>query len=387
MAEKRQCPSCGREVSEEFQFCPFDATPLVRKCPACGRTWDNSFQFCPYDSTSLSDSPAAAGPAAPGIPPAVQPPPRPRPAAVGPSYETPSAVTGAPLAAPPLQPAAPPPQPVAPPPAWAVHSRQAEAQPQAQPGPYSPKPTDFTFTEQVAEPGLKTTLMRPATLLFIVGAVVVGFVVWYLNARSSQELGPPNISYTLLPNEGKTKGVPVAIKINQLTVFLIDDPVEGEGAGRAKEIVSTLDETIKPLKAGADVRFAVETLNGRAAIVEVTEAGPQPKTLVSVTDGDVTLAGETDGNRVAAQWAERLTDAVKVFIFGEAPTFSTGTAFGDSLLAMYKAAAAENRGKVSKRSLDQAFQRLPEAQRQALGAPPLSRRQREQEAPPTRKAG
>jgi hypothetical protein len=213
-------------------------------------------------------------------------------------------------------------------------------------------------------------------MLFIVGAILVGLLAWYLTARSGQELLPPNISYTLLPNEGKTKGIPVAIKVNQLTVFLIDDPVEGEGAGRAKEIVNTLDQTIRPLKAGSDVRFAVETLNGRPAIVEVTEAGPQPKTLVSVTEGDVALAGETDANRVAAQWAERLTDAVKVFIFGEAPTFSTGTAFGDSLLAMYKAAAAENRGKVSKKSLEQAFQRLPEAQRQALEAPPLSKRPR-----------
>src|ERR1041384_1656732 len=64
MADHRQCPSCGRQVSDEFQFCPFDATPLIKKCPSCGRTWDIGFQFCPYDYTSFADSPARVGPGA-----------------------------------------------------------------------------------------------------------------------------------------------------------------------------------------------------------------------------------------------------------------------------------------------------------------------------------
>lgn len=384
MAEKRQCPSCGREVSEEFQFCPFDATPLVRKCRSCGRTWDVSFQFCPYDSTSLTDSGAPTGspasePAAFSRPGVSEPAAPPRPGVMETRYEAPVSEPVAPFAVPPVRPAAPPPVSAQP---------QAWAAPTAEHSPYSPKPTDFTFVEQVKEPSLKETLMRPAILLFIVGAIVVGFVVWYLNAKSAQELLPPSVSYSLLPNEGKTKGVPVAIKVNQLTVFLIDDPIEGEGAGRAKEVVSTLDQMIKPLKAGGDVGFKVETVNGKPAIIEVTQEGNQQKAIISVSDSDMALAGETDGNRVAAQWAERLTDAVKVFIFGEAPTFSTGTPFGESLLAMYKSAAAGNRGKVSKKSLDQAFQRLPEAQRQALQTPPLSKRlQHAQNAPPARKTG
>ena len=381
MADKRQCPSCGREVSEEFQFCPFDATPLVRKCRSCGRTWDVSFQFCPYDSTSLIDSGAPASEPAPFNRPVVsEPPAPPRPAVAETRYEAPVSEPAAAFVERPLRPAAPQPPAAEQSPAWAA--------PSAEHSPYSPKPTDFTFVEQVKEPGLKATLMRPSILLFIVGAIVVGFVVWYLNAKSAQELLPPTVSYSLLPNEGKTKGVPVAIKVNQLTVFLIDDPIEGEGAGRAKEVVSTLDQMIKPLKSGGDVGFKVETVNGKPAIIEVTQEGNQQKAIISVNDSDMALAGETDGNRVAAQWAERLTDAVKVFIFGEAPTFSTGTPFGESLLAMYKSAAAENRGKVSKKSLDQAFQRLPEAQRQALQAPPLSKRQQHaQNAPPARKIG
>lgn len=211
-------------------------------------------------------------------------------------------------------------------------------------------------------------------MLFAIGVAVVAFAVWYLNVRTSgPDLPTPGISYSLLENEGKTKGVPVAIKINQLTVFMIDDPLDGGDAQRAKQIVATLEQTIKPLKIGSEVRFAVEQVGGRPALLEVTESGPQPKTLATVTEGDVTLAGETDAMRLAGQWAERLTDAVKIFVFGEAPKFSTGTDFGDSLLAMYKAGVGPQ-NKVSKKSLDEAFQKLPAAQRRALESPPLARR-------------
>lgn len=333
MEGKRQCPKCGRQVDESFQFCPFDATPLGVKCPSCGRTWDASFQFCPVDSTPLrqdaAPQPERPQPAPPPIGPAPEPPPTvamPRPAPPPPRYEPP-------------------------PPA---------------------RPASLTFVEQAATPAWKSTLMRPFTFLFAFGVIAVGFAVWYLNRTSGPDLPPPTVSYALLPNEGKTKGVPVAIKVNQLTVFMIDDPMDSPEGSRAKQVVATLEETLKPLKATSEVRFAVETVGGRPAILEVTPQGPQPKTLATVTEADVTLSGETDATRLASEWAERLTDAVKVFVFAEAPTFSTGSDFGQALLAMYKAAAAD-RGKVTKKSLDQAYQKLTDAQRSALESPPIAR--------------
>jgi hypothetical protein len=104
-------------------------------------------------------------------------------------------------------------------------------------------------------------------------------------------------------------------------------------------------------------------------VLVVTQAGPDPRVLASVSEGDVALSGETDGTRVAARWAERLTDAVKLFVFGEAPTFSKGTEFGDTLFTLYKS-AADSKGRLSKKSLERAYQQLTPAQRQALESPP-----------------
>ena len=310
MGGMRQCSSCGRQFDESYQFCPFDATPLGTKCPACGKIWDSSFQFCPLDSTPLS---------------VAAPPPQPAPAA-------PETEKEAPAAAPP--PATPSPAP-------------------ASLG--APQPAAFTFVEQVAAPAWKQILNRPVTYLFLLGLLATGYAVWYLNWKTSgPDLPLPTVSYTLLPNEGKTKGVPVAIKVNQLTVFMIDDPTDSpEGAGRAKKMVTTLEAAMQRLKNETEVKFQVETVEGQPTIIEVNQSTPEPaRALASVTEADVTLAGETDATRVAGQWAVRLTDAVMVFIFGQAPRYSTGTEFGQALLAMYKAAAEQ--GKITKKSLDQA---------------------------------
>ncbi len=361
MNGKRQCSSCGRQLEENYQFCPFDGTPLGTKCPSCGRMWDNSYRFCPLDSTALS-APAAA---------AVATPPEARTSEIrpAPSHEL-EEVARSPQPPPPVAAPEPPPKRVYPPrdPEEAVTRPQPAAMGQ---------PAPFAFIEQTAKSGWRATLRRPVTWLFALGVVATGFAVWYLNWRTSgPDLPPPTISYILLANEGKTKGVPVAIKVNQLTVFLIDDPMETpEGAARAKKIVAALDETIRPLsKGGGEVRFAVETVGGRPALVVVTPNGPEPRPLAMVTEGDMTLAGEANGEKVAAAWAERLMDAVKVFVLGEAPNFSTETEFGQALLAMYKAAAGTQHGKLSKKTLDSAFEHLSAAQRRALEAPPAARK-------------
>ncbi len=328
----RRCPSCGREFEESYKFCPFDATGLGRRCSKCGREWDIGYQYCPLDSTPLAaeqrEAPAPPAPAPEPRPVVATPPPQPRPV--------------------------PPPVIAAP--------------------PVGLPPGGFTF-EQTAGRSMRSMFLRPVAIIFLVGAGTVAGLVYYLTAQTGgPDLKPPQLSYSLLPNEGKTKGVPVAIKVNQLTVLMIDDPMEsGAGAARAQQIVNTLGEVFGQLKIGAAVRFAVDEADGRPAILKVDPSGPDKRTLATVSPGDAALAGETDATRLAARWAERLTDAVNVYIFGEAPTFSTGTEFGQALAAMHKAALS-SRGRISSKSLEKAFRELPEEKRRALETPPMAAR-------------
>lgn len=330
MSVTKQCPSCGRELEGDYQFCPFDRTLLGRKCPACGKVWDASFQFCPIDSTALGERLAPEPP----------PPEPPRP----------------------LEPPPPPTATVPDRPPATGHRPLGEPQPLP--------PVDLSsFTEHAAGRSWKSTLFRPVTLIFIFGVLVVGAFVFFLTSSTGgPDLAMPVVKYELLPNEGRSKGVPVAIRVNQLAVFLIDDPMEA-GATRAQKIVTAIEEVMRNAHSDVGLRFAVEMKDGRPAILVVTQAGPDPRVLASVTEGDVAVSGETDAMRVAGRWAERLTDAVKVFVFGEAPTFSKGTEFGESLGALFKAAVGE-RGHITKKSLDRAYQRLSPAQRQALETPP-----------------
>ncbi len=323
MSVTKQCPSCGRELEGDYQFCPFDRTLLGRKCPACGKVWDASFQFCPIDSTELGERLAPESPP-PELPRPLEPPP---------------------------------------PPAVTVPDRpRGSTQP-------LPAVDLSSFTAHATGRSWKTTLFQPVTLIFIFGVLIVGAFVFFLTASTGgNDLPVPVVKYEVLPNEGRSKGVPVAIRVNQLAVFLIDDPMEA-GATRAQQIVTAIEEVMRNAHSDVGLRFAVEIKDGRPAILVVTQAGPDPRVLASVTEGDVAVSGETDATRVAGRWAERLTDAVKVLVFGEAPTFSKGTDFGESLGALFKAAVDE-RGHLNKKSLDRAYQRLPPAQRQALETPP-----------------
>lgn len=235
------------------------------------------------------------------------------------------------------------------------------------------QPVTLSFIEEAGKSSWKSQLVRPSTIIFAAGTIAVISLAAYMAWRTSEpDLPPPAVSYSLLPNEGKSKGIPVAIKVNHLAVFMIDDPMEGGAATRAQQLVNVLTETIKKAKGESDVRFAVDTVNGRPAILEVTHDGPDQKTLASITEGDAALAGESDANRVAARWAERLTDAVKVYVFAQAPTFSTGTDFGDALSVLYRSASGG--GKLTRRSLERAFQQLSEPQRKALETPPRNSR-------------
>jgi RNA polymerase subunit RPABC4/transcription elongation factor Spt4 len=48
------CPSCGREVEEDFDICPYCNSPLKKSCPSCKRGIEPDFVVCPYCGFNLS---------------------------------------------------------------------------------------------------------------------------------------------------------------------------------------------------------------------------------------------------------------------------------------------------------------------------------------------
>jgi hypothetical protein len=208
-------------------------------------------------------------------------------------------------------------------------------------------------------------------IVFIVGVIAVGLAVWYLiGTTGSGALPLPTVSFAALTGDSKAKGTPVVVKMDQFALFLIDDPEQPGGPGsRTRQIVNALNRSVQLAKQSNEIRYRVDRFQGEAVIFMTDEqkTGDSDK-LVNVTAGDLALAGETDGVRLASQWAERLTDVVRILLFGDPPTFSKGTEFGEALLTQYKGAVGSNR-KVTKRSLDAAFQKLMPSQRRALESP------------------
>ena len=180
MSGQRQCPSCGRQFEEAYQYCPFDATPLGRRCPTCGKSWDKAFQFCPLDSTPLS----AAAPAQEAVPDQIAFPAREK---AGVSAAAPVTAKTEPFPA----------------------GAPASTAPQPAQRVYVPKPTAFTFAEQAEKPAWKAVLFRPMTILFALGALAVGFAVWYLDwitggpdlpDRKSTRLNSSHIQKSRMPS-------------------------------------------------------------------------------------------------------------------------------------------------------------------------------------------
>jgi RNA polymerase subunit RPABC4/transcription elongation factor Spt4 len=48
------CPNCGKEVREDFTYCPFCETPLRPSCPSCKREIQADYLMCPYCGFNLS---------------------------------------------------------------------------------------------------------------------------------------------------------------------------------------------------------------------------------------------------------------------------------------------------------------------------------------------
>jgi hypothetical protein len=230
----------------------------------------------------------------------------------------------------------------------------------------------LAFGEEFEDRSWKAIIFRPFTLA--AAALLVGillFIAFLEQGSIDRSLPLPEITYSLQRNEGVTSGVPIAIKMNQVTVFLIDDPMEsGTGAERAKTVVENLQIAVQLLQNQPGKTVTLDINPELPAIVISRPDGTERRTLIQLQPGDLTLVGETDGKRVARIWAERLTDAIKVFVFGEPPKFSKGTEFGDSMDAMY-ASAMQYGGAISKSSLDFAFTALNDRQKQALETLPI----------------
>lgn len=46
--ETRPCPTCGRDIEEDFVICPYCRTQFARKCAVCERTLRLGWPVCPY---------------------------------------------------------------------------------------------------------------------------------------------------------------------------------------------------------------------------------------------------------------------------------------------------------------------------------------------------
>jgi hypothetical protein len=101
------------------------------------------------------------------------------------------------------------------------------------------------------------------------------------------------------------------------------------------------------------------------AIVQNNPDGSGRRVLVQLTQGDVTLSAQTDPKWLARNWAERVTDALKVFVFGEPPIFSIATDFGQALERMHSM-AMEERSAISLGALNRAYEGLPDAEKSKL---------------------
>lgn len=240
------------------------------------------------------------------------------------------------------------------------------------------------FAELKAERSLKDVLKKPSTVISIVlGVAVIGLVVWLQQRAIWTDLPSPTVSYEILRNEGLTEGLPILIKLNQVAVFQISDPLGGGGgAVRAKEIVESLEGAIADLEEEPGREITLSKRGDLPAIVQFASDGTGRRVIIELTADDVILAGMGSGKGVARLWAERLTDSLKVLMFAEAPEFTTGSEFGDALVTMFLGARGE-RGEISEASLDESFEELGAAQKLVLAAlPPRSEPSDDEEIDP-----
>ncbi len=51
--ETRPCPTCGRDIEEEFVICPYCRTQFARRCTVCERRLRLGWPVCPFCATEV----------------------------------------------------------------------------------------------------------------------------------------------------------------------------------------------------------------------------------------------------------------------------------------------------------------------------------------------
>ena len=49
----RPCPTCGREIEQDFIVCPYCRTQFARRCISCDRSLRLGWAVCPYCATDV----------------------------------------------------------------------------------------------------------------------------------------------------------------------------------------------------------------------------------------------------------------------------------------------------------------------------------------------
>lgn len=213
-------------------------------------------------------------------------------------------------------------------------------------------------------------LAKPVVVVAILlGLGVVGIVVYLQQGPSALTLEAPEARYELLRNQGLTQGVPISIQLGPLTVFHISDPMAGgAGAVRAKQVVDSLSAAVQELSEAPGRVITIDTgaPEGMPRVVQKETADSSASLeIVSVTSDDMLLAETDDAKLLARIWAERLTDSLRLLIFGQPPEFSRDTSFGAGLDVLHGTAMRES-GSLTSDSLMAAFNELSADLQEAL---------------------
>lgn len=216
----------------------------------------------------------------------------------------------------------------------------------------------------------KQILRKPVTIVAsVLGLAVIGIVLLLQQDPAALILAAPEARYELLRNDGRTEGVPIAIQLGPLTVFEISDPLAGgAGAVRAKQVVENLSTALADLQdsPGRVITIQPAGEDGLPSIVQKEDSDSATSLeIVRVTPDDMLLAGTEDAKLLARVWAERLTDTIRLLLFGEPPEFSRESAFGGALDTLYVNARSEV-GRLTTEALSTAFEQLSDELRQAL---------------------
>ena len=213
-------------------------------------------------------------------------------------------------------------------------------------------------------------LSKPLTIVAAVLSVAIaGLVVVLQQDPAALTLAVPEARYEILPNRGVTEGVPIAVRLGPLTVFTISDPLAGGGgAARSRQVVENLNTAVSQLVETPGRVITIETggPEGMPSVVQKERAdSAESLPIVQVSSDDMTLAGTDDPKLLARIWAERLTDSLRLLLFGDPPEFSRDSPFGGALDTLWVTADAQD-GALTTEALSAAFEELSDELRKDL---------------------